>query len=115
VTMISTSTLKPRTLNGSTGAVDDRAALALDALGTVATEPAPTPDPAPQRKRKARAATPATDHVSPPAAVPEPSDLEVLGQVALAAHAEGVTLEAYVARLTRQLEAVRRVLGGTSR
>lgn len=151
MTMISTSTLKPRTLNGSTGAVDDRAALALDALGTVATEPAPTPDPAPapapapapvkprRRTHKellrtfddmaahavapepARTPPPGVSH--PPAmAAPfaagvlkEPSDLELVGQVALAAHAQGLTLQLYVERMTRQLEAVRRVLGGTSR
>lgn len=118
----STSTLKPRTSNGThAGTEEDRTALVLDALAV--TEPAPEPalveapaEPASPRRRKARVveAQPAPEVSTPAPAsarLDEPSDLEVLGEVALAAHAQGLTLQLYVERLTRQLDAVRRLLG----
>lgn len=114
----STSTLKPRTSNGThAGTEEDRTALVLDALA--ATEPAPAlvaapAEPVSPRRRKARVveAQPAPEVSEPaPARLDEPSDLEVLGEVALQAHAQGLTLQLYVERLTRQLDAVRRLLG----
>jgi len=120
VTMtFSTSTLKPRTLNGAPDPGADRAALALDALA--ATEPAPAPVPASapavveprRRKVRAVAAAPVTEpaSMSTPVRLDEPSDLEVLGEVALAAHAQGLTLHEYIVRVSNQLDVVRRLLG----
>jgi hypothetical protein len=96
--MHTTTTLKPKTTNGTVPAADHTALLESPAA----------PEPTKAAGQPVRRATRKPVETAPSKAQ---SDLELLGQLALEAHDRALTLDEYVTQLERQLDVARRLLG----